>query len=65
MKTLLTAILALNLIGCAAYWDRQDPCQSRGQVNYKYPSFCGASGSGGYVTRDYYTNRPVYKTNRY
>lgn len=40
---LLTAVTLLS--GCstiAAFYDSQDPCQSRGRANYQYPSYCGA-----------------------
>jgi len=60
MKKTLTLFSMLALTGCAtppaplAWWfDRLDPCQSRGQANYEYPAFCGAgTGSPGYVIRD-------------
>lgn len=66
MKTLILAV-CLSLTGCGtigAIFDAQDPCQSRGRANYQYPAFCGASGSGAYVTRGYYNNQPV-STTRY
>ena len=59
MKTLIL-LIALALTGCAtpprflaAMYDNNDPCQSKGQVNYQYPSFCGAGSGTRYVTRDY------------
>ena len=69
MRWIIVALMPLMLNGCfvAKMYDAADRCQSHGDPNYKYPSFCGASGSGGYVTRGYYNNQPVYRTqyNRY
>lgn len=70
MRYFIILLAFVNLSGCAvvgAIYDNADDCQRKGRQNYQYPSFCGASGSGGYVTRGYYNNRPVYRTqyNRY
>lgn len=68
MKHLIICAIISMSSGCAVIghiYDSQDPCQSKGQPNYQYPSFCGASGSGGYVTRGYYSNQPVYRTQYY
>lgn len=61
MKTILV-LLTLVLTGCATpprflaeMYDNNDPCQSRGQPNYQYPSYCGAASGKSYVTRDYRT----------
>ena len=47
IKQILTAVVAVQLVGCAAYgnmMNAQDPCQSVGKpADYKKPSFCGAS----------------------
>ena len=66
-RLLLVGLLSINLTGCfiAKIYDNNDHCQSHGDPNYKYPSFCGASGSGGYVTRGYYNNQPIYRTQYY
>ena len=43
----LAVILTITLTGCAGYWDRNDPCQTRAELNrpagYQKPSWCGAS----------------------
>jgi hypothetical protein len=59
MKKTLTLFSMLALTGCAtapaplAWWfDRLDPCQSKGQANYQYPAFCGAgTANSGAVIR--------------
>ena len=64
MKNLISIALILNLTACASYWDQQDPCQARAELNrppgYQRPSWCGAS-AGGYrtVTRDFRTNNVI------
>lgn len=69
MKLAILAVLAINIVGCATYWDSQDPCQIHNRsANYKPPSFCGASAAntqGRYVTRDYYTWRTTSETKYY
>ena len=57
-----TAILfsVIMLTGCATpprvlelWFDGLDPCQSKGQQDYKYPDFCGAgTATAGTVIRD-------------
>lgn len=64
MKLIASLVLIANLMGCASYWDRQDPCQARAELNrpqgYQRPAWCGAS-AGGYrtVTRDFRTNNVI------
>lgn len=61
MRILLMAVV-LTTTGCAAMYDRQDPCQKTHLIaTGQYPSFCGGSGTR-YVTRDYQTNRPLTTT---
>ena len=56
-KNILIALAVTLLSGCstvAAFYDSQDRCQSRGQANYQYPSYCGA---GSYSNQNtVYTN---------
>lgn len=55
-KSILIALMTL-LSGCstvAAFYDSQDRCQSRGQANYQYPSYCGAGAYSNQTT--VYTN---------
>lgn len=62
LKRILIIALAAAATGCAGSLkfvgdlvDRQDQCQSRGQANYNYPSYCG---SGAYAQREtVYTDR--------
>jgi hypothetical protein len=64
MKLIISACLSINLVGCASYWDSQDPCQASSRAaDYRRPSFCGA-GAGGtsYTTRDFYTNNIITTT---
>jgi len=62
MKILLLTLL-LALTGCAGMYDRQDLCQNYyKQANYQYPQHCGASAGTRYITRDYYSNRPLTTT---
>lgn len=64
--------LVVVLQGCATppqwlanMYDSNDPCQNYYKVpNYQYPSFCGAGQRPAYITRDYYTNRPLTTTTR-
>lgn len=61
MRILLMAVI-LTLSGCAAMYDSQDLCQNYyNKPNYEYPRHCGGT-SARYVTRDYYTNRPLTTT---
>lgn len=62
MRKLIMALLVLSTTACATpprflaeMYDNNDPCQSKGQANYQYPSFCGASNGTRYVTRDWRT----------
>ena len=67
MKTLITLTLIILLAGCATpprwlanMYDSNDPCQNYYKVsNYQYPNWCGASSGQKYITRDYYSNRPL------
>ena len=62
-QLILLLVLAVNLTGCAAMYNSQDPCQNYyNKPNYQYPSWCGASAGKSYITRDYYTNRPLTVT---
>jgi hypothetical protein len=67
MKPILAVLVLANLFGCASYWDRLDPCQTRAELGrpagYQMPTYCGA-GSGGtvYVTRDFRTNNIITTT---
>jgi hypothetical protein len=64
-----TLVLVILLSGCASpprflaeMYDSNDPCQLRNNGG-NYPSFCGGGSRGkALVTRDYYTNKPVYIT---
>lgn len=48
------ALIIINLTGCAGgiagFYDRQDPCQNRPELNrplgYQTPSWCGAASGG-------------------
>jgi len=69
MKTILMAVILLNLTACATppqwlanYYNNNDPCQSRGQENYQYPSWCGVGSGRTYVTRDYNSGRYLTTT---
>ena len=46
-KTLVVTLSLLVLSGCASYWDRRDPCQTRAELGrpagYQPPAWCGAS----------------------
>lgn len=62
----------LQLTGCssmlnivASRYDNADRCQSHGQPNYQYPSFCGSSRGTSYVTRDYNSGRFLTQTKEY
>ena len=58
------------LSGCATppqwlanMYDSNDACQNYyNKPNYQYPEWCGANKGNRYVTRDYYTNRPLTTT---
>lgn len=67
---IIALVFTMALTGCASapnwlasMYDNNDPCQLQNNKGV-YPSHCGkGNGSGnGKVTRDYYTNRPVYIT---
>lgn len=61
MKLIIIAS-AMVLTGCASMYDSQDLCQNYyNKANYQYPSHCGATGTR-YITRDYYTGRPLTST---
>lgn len=69
---IIAVVLVMLLTGCstvlntmAARYDNADRCQSRGQPNYQYPSFCGASAGTSYTTRDYNTGRYLTQTKEY
>lgn len=71
MNKLLVIIATLALTGCAApvqllakIYDGADDCQRTELIQTgQYPKYCGASTQGkAYVTRDYYTNRPLTTT---
>jgi hypothetical protein len=51
LLTLNACAVPLNML--ARFYDNQDQCLSKGQENYQYPSWCGASKGTTYVTRDY------------
>lgn len=62
---IIAIVFTLALTGCASapnwlasMYDNNDPCQLQNNKGI-YPSYCGSRGAG-VVTRDYYTNRPVY-----
>jgi hypothetical protein len=68
MKMTISVLVLCLLTGCGyggaplllgAYFDRQDPCQSRGRPNYQYPAFCGAAAGPVAYVRDYRTGRVV------
>jgi hypothetical protein len=69
MKTYTFVFLTcVILTGCATpprflaeMYDSNDPCQLRNNQG-NYPSYCGAGRGKALVTRDYYTNKPVYYT---
>jgi len=53
VQTLFAVGSILFLQGCATapqwladHYNAQDPCQSKGQANYQYPSYCGAGSQG-------------------
>jgi len=65
VKTLITVILAVNLVGCATppqwlahMYDSADPCQSQNNGG-QYPSFCGASSGRVYVYDRAYSSGPA------
>jgi hypothetical protein len=70
MKTILMAVIVVNLTGCAtpprflaAMYDNNDPCQQTHLIKTgEYPSFCGAGSGTRYVTRDYQTGRILTTT---
>jgi hypothetical protein len=44
MKLLVSVCLLATLVGCASYWDGNDPCQTRLRPQgYQKPAWCGAS----------------------
>jgi len=44
IKIIVSVCLLTTLVGCASYWDANDPCQTRNRpVGYQKPNFCGAS----------------------
>lgn len=50
MKLLVSVCLLVSLVGCASYWDANDPCQSRNHgANYQKPNWCGASDNRAYI----------------
>jgi hypothetical protein len=56
MKILTTALLVINLSGCAGIarmYDMADDCQTRPELNrpqgYKAPDWCGASSGRTYI----------------
>lgn len=64
MKLIFAMLVITNLVGCASYWDRNDPCQVRAELGrpagYQPPSWCGASAGGSRtVTRDFRTNNVI------
>ena len=69
MKTILMAVIVLNLTACAspprflaAMYDNNDPCQQTHLIKTgEYPGWCGGSGTR-YVTRDYQTGRILTTT---
>lgn len=70
MKTIILALIVVNLTACAApvnflasIYDGADTCQRTDLLDKgKYPSYCGAGSGKTYITRDYLTNKPIATT---
>jgi hypothetical protein len=64
-KLIILFALTVNLLGCATpprflanMYDNNDTCQQTHLIQTgQYPSWCGASNSKTYITRDYQTGR--------
>lgn len=65
----ISAVLLALLTGCGyggeplllgAFFDSQDPCQTRGRTNYQKPQFCGAASGGTAYVRDFRTGRVTH-----
>lgn len=56
MRLISTLVVLVNLTACASYWDRNDPCQVRAELNrpegYQRPNYCGASPAAQVVVRN-------------